>query len=287
MTLTQDEPEHTERTTRASQRDEVPDHAHGQPDPPGHAGQGAGAGRGAATRADYERELAAAVTDVVARQADTGLDVVNDGEFGKSGWSGYALARVTGFEVRKDQLKPLDWLGRDRERFKGFFTDNPELPRRADRRPRAGVRRADHVHRHELVKRDLANLRAAAAAYPGREAVLHQRRAGQHGVLGRERVLQDRRRVRLRDRRGDAPGVPRHPRGGVHPPGRRRRARQHVRPPQPARGRASTSAGRGCGSRRSTTRSPGSRKTGSAITSASAAGMSRTSLTRRSRRSST
>ena len=37
-----------------------------------------------AARAAYERELAAAVAGVVARQADTGLSVVNDGEFGKS-----------------------------------------------------------------------------------------------------------------------------------------------------------------------------------------------------------
>jgi hypothetical protein len=26
-------------------------------------------------------------------------------------WAAYALGRVTGFEIRKDQLKPLDWLG--------------------------------------------------------------------------------------------------------------------------------------------------------------------------------
>ena len=124
---------------------------------------------GAATRADYERELAAAVTDVVARQADTGLDVVNDGEFGKSGWSGYALARVTGFEVRKDQLKPLDWLGRDRERFKGFFTDNPELPAALTGAPAQVCVGPITYTGTELVKRDLANLRAATAAYPGRE----------------------------------------------------------------------------------------------------------------------
>ena len=37
----------------------------------------------AATRAEYERALAAAVADVAARQAEVGLDVVNDGEFGK------------------------------------------------------------------------------------------------------------------------------------------------------------------------------------------------------------
>jgi 5-methyltetrahydropteroyltriglutamate--homocysteine methyltransferase len=122
-----------------------------------------------ATRAAYERALAAEVAGVVARQADIGLDVVNDGEFGKSGWSGYALARVTGFEVRPDQLKPLDWLGRDRERFKGFFTDNPELPGALAGAPAQACTGPIEYTGIELVKRDLGNLKAAAAPYPGRE----------------------------------------------------------------------------------------------------------------------
>ncbi len=123
----------------------------------------------AATRERYERELSAAVADVVARQADTGLDVLNDGEFGKSGWSGYALARVTGFEVRPDQLKPLDWLGRDRERFPGFFTDNPELPAALTGAPSQVCVGPIAYTGTDLVKRDLANLKAAAAARPERE----------------------------------------------------------------------------------------------------------------------
>ena len=123
----------------------------------------------AATRAQYERELTAAVAGAVARQADTGLDVLNDGEFGKSGWSGYALARVTGFEVRPDQLKPLDWLGRDRERFPGFFTGNPELPAALTGAPAQVCVGPIAYTGLDLVKRDLANLKAAAAAYPERE----------------------------------------------------------------------------------------------------------------------
>jgi 5-methyltetrahydropteroyltriglutamate--homocysteine methyltransferase len=123
----------------------------------------------AATRAAYERSLEAEVTQVVARQAETGLDVVNDGEFGKSGWSGYALARVTGFEVRKDQLKPLDWLGRDRERFVEFFTDNPELPAALTGAPSQVCVGPIEYTGIDLVNRDLANLKAATAAYPERE----------------------------------------------------------------------------------------------------------------------
>jgi 5-methyltetrahydropteroyltriglutamate--homocysteine methyltransferase len=115
----------------------------------------------AATRAAYERELTAAVADVLARQSDIGLSVVNDGEFGKSSWAGYALARVTGYEIRKDQLKPLDWLGRDRERFKEFFTDNPEMPTALTGAPTQACVGPIKYTGHDLIARDLANLKAA------------------------------------------------------------------------------------------------------------------------------
>jgi 5-methyltetrahydropteroyltriglutamate--homocysteine methyltransferase len=124
-----------------------------------------------ATRAAYERALAAAVADVVARQSDIGLSVVNDGEFGKSSWAAYALDRVTGYEIRKDQLKPLDWLGRDRERFSEFFTDNPEMPTALTGAPaQACVGPIKYVG-HDLIARDLANMKLATvkAGTPDRE----------------------------------------------------------------------------------------------------------------------
>ena len=43
-----------------------------------------------------------AVGDVVTRQVKAGIDVPNDGEFGKStSWSLYALKRLSGFELRE------------------------------------------------------------------------------------------------------------------------------------------------------------------------------------------
>jgi 5-methyltetrahydropteroyltriglutamate--homocysteine methyltransferase len=115
----------------------------------------------AATRAAYERELTAAVANVVARQEDVGLSVVNDGEFGKSSWSGYVLARVTGFETRQDQLIPLHWLGRDRDRFREFFTDNPEMPYALEGAPAQVCTGPVKYTGHDLIARDLANLKAA------------------------------------------------------------------------------------------------------------------------------
>src|ERR1700742_1097762 len=74
-----------------------------------------------------EQELKQAVADIVARQAAAGIDIVNDGEFGKSGWANYVLGRVTGFEPRPDTLLRAVWLGRARVRFADFMA--AEFPR--------------------------------------------------------------------------------------------------------------------------------------------------------------
>ncbi len=58
-----------------------------------------------------------ATADVVRKQAAVGIDIISDGEYGKSSWSNYVLNRITGFEIRPDQLRPVEWLGRDLERF--------------------------------------------------------------------------------------------------------------------------------------------------------------------------
>ncbi|HUN74653.1 MAG TPA: cobalamin-independent methionine synthase II family protein [Steroidobacteraceae bacterium] len=76
---------------------------------------------------EYARRVRAAVVEVVKQQAQVGLDIVNDGEFGKESWANYILKRITGFEIRPSQLRPLDWLGRDRERFGEFIAQ--EMPR--------------------------------------------------------------------------------------------------------------------------------------------------------------
>ncbi len=83
----------------------------------------------------YLDALREATVAVVKRQAEAGVDIVNDGEYGKSSWANYVLSRMTGFEPRPDTLYEAVWLGRDRFRFKEFMAK--EFPAR--RRP---VRRA-------------------------------------------------------------------------------------------------------------------------------------------------
>jgi 5-methyltetrahydropteroyltriglutamate--homocysteine methyltransferase len=76
--------------------------------------------------ATYERALADAVADVVRRQADAGIDVVDDGEMGKATWITYLYERVRGIEPR---LVPLGAGGilppsRDRQAFPEFYAEH-------------------------------------------------------------------------------------------------------------------------------------------------------------------
>src|ERR1043165_9858350 len=74
----------------------------------------------------YDTILREGVADLVRRQAAAGVDIISDGELGKASWATYILDRVTGFEIRRDRMQPLVWLGRDRERFPEFFAK--EMP---------------------------------------------------------------------------------------------------------------------------------------------------------------
>ena len=120
--------------------------------------------------AAHEAALKQAVTDIVARQAQAGVDIVNDGEFGKSGWANYALERMSGFEARPDTLYPAVWLGRDRVRFAEFMA--AEFPRGIKGTPGHACVGPIAYHGHANVRRDLANLKAAAVAAPVEELFL-------------------------------------------------------------------------------------------------------------------
>ena len=66
-----------------------------------------------------------AVGDVVRRQAEVGIDVVDDGEMGKASWITYLYERVRGIEPR---LVPLESGGvlppsRDRKAFPEFYAE--------------------------------------------------------------------------------------------------------------------------------------------------------------------
>ncbi len=52
-------------------------------------------------QAAYETCLKESVADVVGHQAEVGVDVISDGEYGKAiSWNQYVIERLSGFELR-------------------------------------------------------------------------------------------------------------------------------------------------------------------------------------------
>jgi 5-methyltetrahydropteroyltriglutamate--homocysteine methyltransferase len=76
--------------------------------------------------AAYDKCLTASVADVVHKQAEVGIDVISDGEFGKSiSWSQYVLERLSGFErrpINPGNKNPFT-RGVDREQFAEFYAE--------------------------------------------------------------------------------------------------------------------------------------------------------------------
>src|SRR5580658_7812188 len=54
-------------------------------------------------------QLAEAVRSVVSSQVGAGVDVVNDGEASKPGYSTYVTERLTGFGGEGQTLRPMDY----------------------------------------------------------------------------------------------------------------------------------------------------------------------------------
>src|SRR4051794_15416854 len=69
-----------------------------------------------------DRAISAAVGDVVARQAAVGLDVVNDGEHGKTSFSSYVTSRLGGL-VPTDAPYGFQGPTRDRLQFPEVYTE--------------------------------------------------------------------------------------------------------------------------------------------------------------------
>jgi 5-methyltetrahydropteroyltriglutamate--homocysteine methyltransferase len=75
--------------------------------------------------AAHARDLKTAVAEVVRQQAEAGIDVVSDGEFGKGiSWSQYVVERMAGFELRPFMPTGNPFMsGTDRQRFSDFYKE--------------------------------------------------------------------------------------------------------------------------------------------------------------------
>ena len=77
------------------------------------------------------------VAEVVKKQLECGIDVVNDGEIGKSSFSRYVRERLSGFIERqaKPEERPSAIFGRDLAEFPEYFQKRlGTVHRRRDRR---------------------------------------------------------------------------------------------------------------------------------------------------------
>jgi len=120
--------------------------------------------------AEYDRRLVTAVDEVVRRQVGMGIDVVNDGEFGKSDWTSYILSRITGFEHRKDQKREAEWAGDDRFRFAAFI--KAQYPFMMSGLPTDACIGPIAYREHDALDRAIANLAAAVERHPPAETFM-------------------------------------------------------------------------------------------------------------------
>jgi len=104
--------------------------------------------------AAFEARVRAAVADVVQQQIDAGVDIVNDGEQGKVGYSTYVRHRLTGFGGQAAVPVRADWA------------DFPEAAARSERRStisRPSCNGPIDWKDRTAVQKDAANLSAALA----------------------------------------------------------------------------------------------------------------------------
>jgi 5-methyltetrahydropteroyltriglutamate--homocysteine methyltransferase len=121
----------------------------------------------------YQKCLTTSVADVVRDQAQAGIDIVSDGEFGKSiSWAQYALERLSGFERRpiKQDANPFK-RGADRTRFAEFYAELDAKEAVATTTEAICVGPIKYTGQAEL-QRDIGNFKAALEGVKVQEAFL-------------------------------------------------------------------------------------------------------------------
>lgn len=123
--------------------------------------------------AAYENCLKQSVADVVRRQAEIGVDVVSDGEFGKAiSWNQYVVERLSGFELRAipPGFRP-GTPGADRTRFKEFYAELDVREPMANARMVACIGPVKYIGQ-DILRRDIDNFKAALKGVKVEEAFM-------------------------------------------------------------------------------------------------------------------
>ena len=124
------------------------------------------------------RRVTGAVGDVVRRQAGLGVDIVNDGEHSKSGFSSYTPTRLSGFsprpELRRQRRPTRDSLAFPAvyEEARAMYATRPHrTARRQQQSPLVCTGPVTYVGEKE-VQADIDNLKAALQANRAEEAFM-------------------------------------------------------------------------------------------------------------------
>ena len=127
--------------------------------------------------------LRAAVADIVRQQAEIGVDVVNDGEYGKAmrsamdfgAWWSYVYPRLAGYELREEQARKgrAAWTygSKERKEFAAFYAAEASAAATAQQAGTSTARLygltctgpVKYVG-HAAIKRDIDNIAAAVRA---------------------------------------------------------------------------------------------------------------------------
>ena len=118
----------------------------------------------------YAETLRQCVAEAVRKQAEVGLDVVSDGEYGKSGWAAYILDRVGGFEVREvpPDTPIYNRIGTDRETFADYYSQQAV----GEWSARQVVCTGPITYKDAQLRRDIDNFKAALAHVQVEEAFM-------------------------------------------------------------------------------------------------------------------
>lgn len=119
------------------------------------------------------RRTGEAVADVVEKQIECGIDIVNDGELGKSNFSRYTKERLGGFIERSAgaDFKPTSIFGRDMLEFTEYFNRGGRTSIGHHARVFYCVEPLTYIGQEE-VKADIANLKKALQGKQIEEAFL-------------------------------------------------------------------------------------------------------------------
>ena len=110
------------------------------------------------------------VRAIVRRQAEAGLDVIDDGEFGKPGFMHYVNQRLSGFEPVREAVPSPFAASRDYRDFPEYYAAQPASP--AKKAPHMACTGPVSYTGHALLAADIANLKAALAAVQVEEAFM-------------------------------------------------------------------------------------------------------------------